>query len=230
MKYFITDIHGDGIGLEKLLAHASMNWSTDQLVFGGDYIDRGHHSGKVLKKVMSLMEAHPESVFAVVGNHEEMMLDYFRHGDPLWMKHGGKEALPELKAEFGKSFDEMLRWVDELPIIHQDDEFVYTHSGLEVDTPLANQTREILWMDESAFYGLSREGILALTQGKPVVHGHTPVERIYFDGARLNGDLGSNTYWIEEERALGLVNLTAMDYVAYRQANGSLTTRKIMKF
>lgn len=229
MKYFITDIHGDWVGLERLLEHASPDWQRDQLVFGGDFIDRGRSSGKVLKRVMALMDQHPENVFAVVGNHEEMMLDYFRHGDRLWMSHGGREALVDLKAEFGKQFDDMLRWVDALPLVHQCEAFVYTHAGLEADVPLEEQSRDILWIGESEFYQVSRESILSLTNGRPVVHGHTPVERIYFDGARLNGDLGSNTYFIEEERSLGLINLSKMEYTARRQSDARLRTVKVSR-
>ncbi|GGJ05324.1 hypothetical protein GCM10008022_12960 [Paenibacillus hunanensis] len=69
-----------------------------------------------------------------------------------------------------------------------------------------------------------------MTKSKPVVNGHTPVERIYYDRIRLNCDLGSNTYAIEEERGLGLVNLTEMTYLVYRQSQKTVEKREIIHF
>ncbi|MEK3791358.1 hypothetical protein MKX42_06445 [Paenibacillus sp. FSL R7-0204] len=66
-----------------------------------------------------------------------------------------------------------------------------------------------------------------MISGRPVIHGLTPVERIYGDGARMNCDLGSNTYPILEERSLGLVNLTEMTCHVCRQADQRLETRRI---
>lgn len=40
-KFFITDIHGDQKGLELLLRQSGLDWGKDQLVIGGDMINRG---------------------------------------------------------------------------------------------------------------------------------------------------------------------------------------------
>ncbi|WP_138753890.1 hypothetical protein [Paenibacillus sinopodophylli] len=82
-------------------------------------------------------------------------------------------------------------------------------------------------MSEIDFYRIPKKVLLSATCNKPVVHGHTPVERIYFDGARLNGDMGSNTYVIIEERGVGLVNLTTMEYYVYKQTSKIIEQRKI---
>jgi len=80
------------------------------------------------------------------------------------------------------------------------------------------------------FYSIPREVLLTFTKGKPVIHGHTPVERIYFDGARMNCDMGSNTYCVEEERGLGLVNLSDMVYFVYKQGQKKVEKRNILRF
>jgi serine/threonine protein phosphatase 1 len=227
----MTDIHADYRGMELLLKHAGVDFTKDQLVFGGDLIDRGSQSGNVIKRVKALMDAYPQNVFAVIGNHEEMMRDYYRSGDKLWRSHGGRETI----ADFNKTFRDMEReqhieWACNLPLVFEDDEFVYTHAGLNPYVPLDSQSREILWMSEGEFYGYSRESLLTLTNGKPIIHGHTPVERIYFDGARMNCDLGSGTYVIIEERGLGLVCLSEMIYYVYKPFSQKIEKREVTRF
>lgn len=90
MKYFITDIHGEYKGLELLLKHAEIDFATDQLVIGGDMINRGKESGRVIKKLKDMVDKYPNNVFVLSGNHEEMMRNYFRSGETLWLSHGRK--------------------------------------------------------------------------------------------------------------------------------------------
>lgn len=80
------------------------------------------------------------------------------------------------------------------------------------------------------FYSLAKESLFGLTGNKPVIHGHTPVERIYFDGARLNCDMGSNTYMIQEECGLGLVNLTDFNYIVFKQSARRMEQHSILKY
>lgn len=122
-----------------------------------------------------------------------------------------------------------IEWAVSLPLYFEDYEFVYTHAGLNSHESLHKQSRDILWMSESDFYSIRKDAILTVTQNKPVVHGHTPVERIYFDGVRLNCDMGSNTYFLEEERGLGIVNLTELIYWVYKPALNKIEKRKIAR-
>jgi len=231
LKYFMTDIHGEYNGLELLLKHAEIDLNRDQLVFGGDYINRGRDSGKVLRRVKGIVDAYPNNVVALVGNHEEMMREYYRNQDKLWLSHGGKDTIRDFEKTFPheKERNEHIEWAYNLLLVFEDDEFVYTHAGLNPYEPLDKQGREILWMSEYDFYSISKESLFDLTKSKPVVHGHTPVERMYYDGVRLNCDMGSNTYIIEEQRGLALVNLTEMTYLVYRQSQKKIEKRKIAR-
>lgn len=115
-------------------------------------------------------------------------------------------------------------------MVFEDDEFVYTLAGLNPYEPINKQNRDILWMSETNFYSLPKEALFTLTRNKPVVHGHTPVERIYFDGVRLNCDLGSNTYSVMEERGLCLMELDRMIYYVYKQSTGKIEERKVLRY
>ncbi|MED1850066.1 metallophosphoesterase family protein [Brevibacillus agri] len=230
-KLFITDIHGDYQGFRLLLKHAELDLAKDQLVIGGDMINRGKESGEVIKSIKLLCEQYPNNVHAIIGNHEEMMGWYYQRADNLWLRHGGREAIKDFEKTFSKAQrEEHIGWACGLPLVFEDDEYVYTHSGLNPYEPLDKQNREILWMSESDFYSISKENLLTLTQNRPIIHGHTPVERIYFDGVRMNCDMGSNTYCVEEERGLGLVNLSEMVYFVYKQAQKKIEMRKISHF
>lgn len=229
MKYFMTDIHGDLKGLKLLLKHVGIDLTKDQLVFGGDMINRGKDSGGVVKEIRRLVEQYPDNVHAVIGNHEEMMSWYYERGDRTWLSHGGNETIQS----FNKTFpDEASRqvhidWAVSLPLYYEDDEFVYTHAGLNPYEPLDRQSRDILWMEELDFCSIPKDLLFTLTSNKPIIHGHTPVERIYFDGVRLNADMGSNTYSVIEERGLGIVNLTEMVYWVYKPSQKKIEKRKV---
>ncbi|GGJ29475.1 metallophosphoesterase [Paenibacillus hunanensis] len=64
MKFFISDIHGEFNGLEMLLRHAEIDFTKDQLILGGDYINRGKDSGKVIRRVRELTKTYPNNVIA----------------------------------------------------------------------------------------------------------------------------------------------------------------------
>jgi len=232
MKFFMTDIHGDEKGMKLLLKHAGLNFSRDQIVFGGDMINRGKDSAGVVKEVKALMDKYPENVHAVIGNHEEMMSWYYQRGDRTWLSHGGRETMHSFQKTFPTEAARQahIEWAVSLPLYFADGEFVYTHAGLNPYEPLDRQRREILWMNEMDFYSIPKESLLTLTQQRPIVHGHTPVERIYFDGVRLNGDMGSNTYSVVEERGLGLINLTEMVYWVYKPAHKKIEKRDIVRY
>lgn len=46
----------------------------------------------------------------------------------------------------------------------------------------------------------------------------------------MNCDLGSNTYSVLDERSLGLVNLTEMTYLVYKQTGKKLEERRIGRY
>ncbi len=88
----IGDIHGCLTALDTLLGFVQPG-PDDQLIFLGDYIDRGPDSKGVLDRLIELKRTRP--VVCLRGNHEIMMLagregqDDFR----FWMSFGGVETL-----------------------------------------------------------------------------------------------------------------------------------------
>lgn len=87
--YVIGDLHGDvecakhwvektGLIDESSSSSSAGEWTdpTSQLVFLGDYIDKGPQARYVVEYVKSLTEQYPDHVTAIMGNHEmELLLD-----------------------------------------------------------------------------------------------------------------------------------------------------------
>ncbi|HEU5393607.1 MAG TPA: metallophosphoesterase family protein, partial [Candidatus Methylomirabilis sp.] len=70
-RYVIGDVHGCLTPLQRLLDKIGPG-PADELVFIGDYIDRGPQSREVVELVREL----PGRITLLIGNHEKMLLDY----------------------------------------------------------------------------------------------------------------------------------------------------------
>jgi serine/threonine protein phosphatase 1 len=88
----IGDIHGCNTALTNLLKAVQPS-REDQIIFLGDYIDRGPSSREVIETLLGLQKSC--SPIFLRGNHEVMILD--AHNDPLksdlWQSYGGLETL-----------------------------------------------------------------------------------------------------------------------------------------
>ncbi len=69
----IGDVHGCLFSLKKLIELIEPE-NDDQLVFLGDFIDRGNHSKGVVDYLIELDSSY--SCHFLMGNHELMFLDY----------------------------------------------------------------------------------------------------------------------------------------------------------
>ncbi len=167
----IGDIHGCRTALERLLDELSPQ-PTDQLIFVGDYIDRGPDSKGVIDRLLTLREAQ-DCVF-LRGNHEAMMLDYLSDGDwNLWQMNGGVETLESYSVDAdGTIPDEHKDFLQETRVYHETEEFFFVHAGLKPDLTVAeNKERH----GEDVFLW-ERSHLQApnLAWEKTVVCGHTP--------------------------------------------------------
>ncbi|QGQ97942.1 serine/threonine protein phosphatase [Paenibacillus psychroresistens] len=233
-KFFISDLHGEYIGLIKLLDHVCYDPKTDQLVFGGDLINRGRHSGQLLQEVKRLQQTYPKNVFVLLGNHEEMMINYMCGTSKLWLAHGGYETILSLNEVFRDEagMQDCLTWVRGLPIVFEDDKFVYTHAGLDPAFGIFEQKRDIIWIMNFFDYNLHpREQLMRVTNGKPIIHGHNPItlEDLIWDGVTMNCDLGSHTADLLVDRNLGLFDLMNNNVYVYRTSSRLIELHELIK-
>lgn len=166
----IGDIHGCYNELKDLLLTLEMegvyNKNTDKLIFLGDYIDRGKDSRLVVEFVRSLQKNN-DNVIALKGNHEDMLLDYYKGVDDCWTFNGCEETIESYRG-YNEQFHDDVKWMRDLPLYHKDKHFVYVHAGIDVDKPLGQQNKHtLLWVREAFIYNAKK-------YHKKVVFGHTP--------------------------------------------------------
>ena len=93
--YAVGDLHGCFDLLETLLSRIDPNHD-QQIVFLGDYVDRGPDTARVLALLFELTQTRVGQVVCLKGNHEKMMCEFL--DDPLgkgarWLRNGGVETL-----------------------------------------------------------------------------------------------------------------------------------------
>ena len=80
----------------ELIEKIPINIARDQLVFIGDYIDRGRSSVEVVDYLIDLKKRIPDSIF-LKGNHEDMLENYLDGSDRFtYLLNGGQRTLDGL--------------------------------------------------------------------------------------------------------------------------------------
>ena len=173
MRYVaVGDIHGMREALDALLERlAPILEPDDQLVFLGDYIDRGPDSRGVINRLIDLAAERPGTVF-LRGNHEQMMLDSRRWKLPTmdWACNGSDATL----RSYGTR---LMGWTSAVPGPHwaflaasrlmlETDHYVFVHAGVDPRGVAATTARTALW---------TREPFLSCPPAweQTVVFGHT---------------------------------------------------------
>ena len=157
----------------------------DQVVFLGDYIDRGPASAGVINYLIEFGNTLPTTIF-LRGNHEQMFSDYLDGHDPaLFLMNGGVETL--------NSYHDREQWpipsahhafLAELKNYYETEKHIFVHAGLRPGIPLAGQSdKDLLWI---------RQEFLRSNYdwGKVVVYGHTPRNKPLLTETRIGLDSG----------------------------------------
>lgn len=200
----IGDIHGRLDLLEPLVAAVLADAATlpdgrKIVVFLGDYIDRGADSRGVIRFLKALdRDAGVEWRF-LKGNHEDVMLRFL--GDPTvgaqWCTYGGDAALrswglkpPTIahrKESWAHLSDELahrlspeeLAFLEGLELSVSFGDYFFVHAGARSGQSLESQSpSDMMWI-RSDFLDSTVEF------DKVVVHGHTPVRKVYRDRRRI---------------------------------------------
>lgn len=203
VHYVIGDIHGRLDLMIRLIAKICryhLDNHTDRLpnlVFVGDYVDRGPDSAGVLERIRRGFRGF--KMTCLKGNHEAMMLTCMATDDRdawmLWVSNGGVDTLksfgfdkkegrnPEaVRACVG---DETIFWLKALPLYHQVEDIVFVHAGVLPGVSLnAQSERDLLWIRRPFLNS-------DIDFGFGVVHGHTPVKKPEVRSNRINIDTGA---------------------------------------
>ena len=207
--YAVGDIHGRVDLLRQLLQQIARDAATTtlpkELIFLGDYVDRGYHSRDVIEALRQELPPDCRPVF-LRGNHEEVMLR-FCDGDfgiaRDWFFYGGRETI----ASYGIPLppqnvsDEQIRriqrdFVDRVPVEHlaflratqlyyQSGDYIFVHAGLRPGLALEQQLRDDLLFIRGDFLNSYDDF------GGMVVHGPTIVPAPEIKRNRIAIDTGA---------------------------------------
>ncbi|MHB9023758.1 MAG: metallophosphoesterase family protein [Armatimonadota bacterium] len=178
----IGDIHGMDEMLEVLLAQLP---AEGELVFLGDYIDRGPKSREVVERLMRLRDER--NCHFLRGNHEDMALSVHageRRMENAWLVNGG---VATLESYGGMIPADHLAFLEDTLPFYRGTEWIFIHGGLVPGLePEEMEPHDCWWI---------REPFLSSTDqwSKLVIHGHTPTVTGAPDirGNRINIDTGA---------------------------------------
>lgn len=187
----ISDIHGDGLLLRRLMARLAPG-SGDLVVLVGDYINRGPDSDDALHTVMQLSAR--ENVVVLKGNMDRLIDWYFWRGPAdlvfghfreyqanrfgilffeLAHKCGYEMVTPEnfeeIRSVLAKRYEAEGQFVRDLPFGLETDSHLFVHAGVCASADWRDSTeQELLKNDPFLMHGVNNTG-------KTIVVGHTPV-------------------------------------------------------
>lgn len=214
MIYAIGDIHGELGLLERLLGEIACDaeakgLSNAELIFVGDYVDRGPDSKGVIDRLMKPIDGFVTT--CLLGNHEQIFLDFTLEEDKdlaaMWMREiaGGKETLRSYgldvaaiekairrRRSYANFLDDIpsahMEWISALPLSHETDRYFFVHAGIAPGIALDQQIKyDMIWI-RNEFLDDIRD------HGKVVVHGHTPARQGEMLFNRINVDTGA-CFW-----------------------------------
>jgi serine/threonine protein phosphatase 1 len=209
-SWVIGDVHGCLKTLNSLVRKLRLA-PQDEVIFLGDYIDRGPDSAGVIAYLLELKGEFPKARF-LKGNHEIMLLDALSGDMPYdkWFEHYGKIMLA--------SYPE-INHAEELPNAHLDflrnlethivkPNVVLVHAGLDFDLPNPLEVHDEMWWIREFKYKGANIG------NRQLIHGHTPtaMDTVHQRAANLNqlGVLCIDTGCVYTRPGLGF--LTAFEW------------------
>ena len=208
----IGDIHGCHTSLTTLIREVRPA-SNDQMIFLGDYIDRGPASRLVLDWMVA--EQRLYSAVFLRGNHEVMILE--AHDDPLkanlWQSYGGFETLASYSVEYQTDWPPAIpeahwKFLDRTIPFFETEKQIFVHACLDPDLEMNEQPAWLLYWE---FF----DRIQPHKSGKKIICGHSPqrsgqIRDLGFaacidTGAAIGGwltclDADSGQYWQANEK------------------------------
>ncbi|MBN8548471.1 MAG: serine/threonine protein phosphatase [Deltaproteobacteria bacterium] len=180
--FAIGDIHGCPDELEFLLEYLRNTLNIDdqdQVVFIGDYIDRGVSSKAVLECLLRFQKLQPKTIF-LRGNHEDMLLGFLgfegrggaylaNGGDVFFESYGIKEfkTPTDARERIPASHISFLLNLDRYVI---SDSYVFAHAGLDPLRDLHSQLdQDLFWIRDPFIENIHNFN-------RTVLFGHTPYQ------------------------------------------------------
>lgn len=167
-RFVIGDIHGCAKALRTLIETIAPR-AEDELVFLGDYVDRGPDSRDVVDQVIDL---HDQCrVVALRGNHEIMLMGVALGGldDTVWLANGGKATVTSYNGCLSKIPAQHLNFFQDLVPYYEMSDTICVHAGYHHELAMHEQDDATTYWNHLT-HPLPRPHY----SGKRVFIGHTP--------------------------------------------------------
>lgn len=146
----IGDIHGHLRALEALL-NIVQPAADDQIVFLGDYVNKGPNVKSVVDRLIKFRAAH-NAIF-LRGNHDQMLIDAHRDPSNVAVLEclGGENPLAsygegDLRSLLDRVPAEHWSFLDECRDYFETPDYIFVHGGIRPEIDPANEDRErLLW-------------------------------------------------------------------------------------
>ena len=167
-QFVIGDIHGCAKALRSLVETMAPE-PQDQLIFLGDYVDRGPNSRDVIEQLVQLRTQCRTVMLR--GNHEIMLAGVlFRDLDPtVWLGSGGKATVASYGGDIKKMPEHHRAFLRSLRPHYESSDAIFVHACYESHLPMDRQEDSIKYWSHLG-YLLPAPHV----SGKRVFVGHTP--------------------------------------------------------
>jgi len=219
--WVIPDIHGYAGTLQALIEEQIKPSRSDQLIFLGDYIDRGPDSKGVLDFIIDL-EEDDFNIRTLRGNHEDYLLRTFdnervrknllgiTYQNQLkkeWFKFGGKETLKSFRvSDVHEIPEKYIKWMRKLEYYIELDSYILVHAGMNfnMDDPYSDK-QSMLWAKDFKID-------LKKTGNRKLIHGHVPISLSFIELLKSANnfnyiDLDNGIYMTDKDEFGNLVAL-----------------------
>lgn len=208
--YAVGDIHGRHdllmAMLEKILndAESAVDDRRCEIIFLGDYIDRGDNTRAVLETLIELHGKTDRGFRMLKGNHEDAMLTFI--DAPLkgaaWLDYGAQQTLASYGIPFSRqtrndadlvrirdqlvdALGDHIEFLRNLPTHYVSGDVIFTHAGLHPDdAETLTQDKSMLWGHPSSFEDRP-------VDGKLLIHGHYDAPVAVDKNGRICVDTGA---------------------------------------
>ena len=167
-RFVIGDIHGCAKALRSLIEIIDPR-PDDELVFLGDYVDRGPDSRNCVDQLIALKERC--RLVTLRGNHEIMLMGVAFGGlnSKAWLASGGLATVSSYGGSLKKIPPQHIAFFQSLRPYYETDDCIFVHANYDPDLPMSQQ-REI----DTYWTHLSKSMPGPHCSGKIVYVGHTP--------------------------------------------------------
>ena len=184
--FIIGDVHGCLEILKRLMDKIDWHPEEDRLIFLGDYIDRGQDSRGVINYMLELLSVST-LVGCLMGNHENLFLDYLAGGKPeAFLLNGGSMTLESYQRHGENPIppDHLVFLQNLLPWIELEEYYV-VHAGFRPGLSVQEQNlEEMLWIRDAFIFS-------DYDFGKQVIFGHTPFPKPLIMDNKIGLDTGA---------------------------------------